>query len=70
MDNGAAFQASRFHAACETLDIKLVHSVPYRSEGRGVIERFNRTLKEQFEAEVREREEPLTLDELNAYLDA
>lgn len=70
VDNGAAFQASRFHAACETLDVKLVHSAPYRSEGRGVIERFNRTLKEQFEAEVREREEPLTLDELNAYFEA
>jgi transposase InsO family protein len=41
VDNGAAFQASRFHAACEALDVKLVHSAPYRSEGRGVIERFH-----------------------------
>jgi putative transposase len=70
VDNGASYQASRFHAACDALDIKLVHSKPYRAEGRGVIERFNRTLKEQFEAEVREREEPLTLDELNAYFEA
>jgi hypothetical protein len=70
VDNGASYQASRFHAACEALEIKLVHSTPYRAEGRGVIERFNRTLKEQFEAEVKEREEPLTLDELNAYFEA
>ena len=70
VDNGASYQASRFHAACEALEINLVHSKPYRAEGRGVIERFNRTLKEQFEAEVREREEPLTLDELNAYFEA
>jgi transposase InsO family protein len=70
VDNGASYQATRFHAACDALDIQLVHSKPYRAEGRGVIERFNRTLKEQFEAEVREREEPLTLDELNAYFEA
>jgi putative transposase len=70
VDNGASYQATRFHAACEALGINLVHSTPYRAEGRGVIERFNRTLKEQFEAEVREREEPLTLDELNAYFEA
>jgi putative transposase len=70
VDNGASYQASRFHAACDALEIKLVHSKPYRAEGRGVIERFNRTLKEQFESEVREREEPLSLDELNAYFEA
>ena len=70
VDNGASYQATRFHAACDALEINLVHSRPYRAEGRGVIERFNRTLKEQFEAEVREREEPLTLDELNAYWEA
>lgn len=70
VDNGASYQASRFHAACDALDINLVHSRPYRAEGRGVIERFNRTLKEQFEAEVREREEPLTLDELNGFFEA
>jgi hypothetical protein len=69
VDSGASYQASRFHAACDALEIKLVHSKPYRAEGRGVIERFNRTLKRQFEAEVREREE-LLLDELNAYFEA
>jgi len=70
VDNGASYQASRFHAACDALQINLVHSTPYRAEGRGVIERFNQTLKGQFEAEVREREEPLSLDELNAYFEA
>ena len=70
VDNGASYQATRFHAACEALDIKLVHSTPYRAEGRGVIERFNGTLKDQFEAEVRQRDEPITLDELNAFWEA
>ena len=69
-DNGASFQANRFHAACDALGIQLVHSKAYTSEGRGVIERFNRTVKEQFESEIIGREEPLTLDELNAYWEA
>lgn len=67
VDNGPGFQARRFHFACAQLDIDLVHSKPYVSEGRGVIERFNRTVKESFEVEVRLRKEPLTLEELNAF---
>jgi hypothetical protein len=67
VDNGAAFQAGRFAFGCHQLDIKLVHSRPYVSEGRGVIERFNRTVKEAFETEVRLRREPPTLEELNAF---
>src|SRR3970282_1663509 len=43
VDNGAAYQAGRFHFACAQLDIELVHSTPYVSEGRGLVERFNRT---------------------------
>jgi len=70
VDRGSAFQATRFHAACDALGIRLVHSAPYQSECRGVVERFNKTVKEQFETEVRGREEPPTLDELNAYFEA
>lgn len=72
IDNGPSFQSARFHAACkhEAIDIEVVHSKPYVSEGRGVCERFNRTCKEQFESEVRARDELLTLDELNAYFEA
>jgi putative transposase len=72
VDNGPSFQSHRFHAACthELIDVELVHSKPYVSEGRGVVERFNRTVKEQFESEVRAREDLLTLDELNAYFEA
>jgi len=72
LDNGPSFQASRFHAACshKTVDIQLVHSKAYVSEGRGVIERFNRTIKDQFESEVKARDELLNLNELNAYFEA
>ena len=68
IDNGPSFHSARFHAACqnEALKIQVVHSKAYTSEGRGVCERANRTFKEQFESEVRQREELLTLDELNA----
>ncbi len=69
-DNGASFQSHRFHGACQRLGIHLVHSKPYVAESRGVIERFNGTLKGQFESEVKERDELLTLEELNTYLQA
>lgn len=67
VDNGPGYQARRFLFACDQLGIDLVHSQPYVSEGRGVIERFNRTIKEAFEVEVRLRHEPPTLAELNAF---
>lgn len=70
MDNGSAFRSHRFHAACGLLGIPLVHSRPYEPEGRGLIERFNRTLKDQFESEVHCREATPSLDELNAWLAA
>jgi len=70
LDNGPAYHATRFHAACEALGIRLVHSKPYCAEGRGVIERYNRTLKDQFESEVRAQETLPTLDELNAWFEA
>ena len=67
VDHGPGYQAKRFHFACSQLGIDLCQSKPYVSEGRGVIERFNRTIKEAFEIEVRLRPEPPTLDELNAF---
>jgi len=67
VDRGPGYKAGRFHFGCDQLGIDLVHSKPYVSEGRGAIERFNRTAKESFEVEVRLRPELLTLDELNAF---
>jgi putative transposase len=67
VDNGPGYQAERFHFGCAELGIDLCHSKPYVSEGRGVIERFNRTVKEAFELEVRMRAEPPTLEELNTF---
>lgn len=67
VDHGPGYQANRFHFGCSQLGIDLTHSKPYVSEGRGIIERFNRTTKEGFEVEVRLQKEPPTLEELNTY---
>ena len=69
-DNGGAYQSTRFRVACDHLDIAVPPSKSYAPECRGLIERFNRTLKEQFETEVRRRDDLVTLDELNAYFQA
>jgi putative transposase len=66
VDNGPGYQAERFIFGCAQLGIVLVHSTAYVKESRGVIERFNRTIKEAFETEVRLLKEPPTLTELNA----
>ncbi len=52
-DNGSAYRARDFAFALASLGIKQCRSKEYTSEGRGVIERFNRTLADQFEPEAR-----------------
>ena len=70
LDNGAAYRSLRLSAGCAALGIHLIHSTPYVAESRGVIERFNRSLGEQFEYEVSLRPTTPTLEELNAWLQA
>jgi putative transposase len=54
VDNGSAFVDAWLLRACARLGIKLVHSAPGRPEGRGKIERFFRTVRGQFLAELTE----------------
>lgn len=67
VDNGSAFVDSWLLRGCATLGIKLIHSTPGRPEGRGKIERFFRTVREQFLVELSTPDtEPLTdLGQLN-----
>jgi putative transposase len=67
VDNGSAFVDSWLLRACASLGIKLVHSAPGRPEGRGKIERFFRTVRDQFLAELTEQAAAKItgLDELN-----
>jgi putative transposase len=68
-DRGAVYRADQLRYSLDRLDIKLVHSRAYYSEGRGVIERWWQLIN-QFEAEVSLRQEILTLHQLNLLWEA
>ncbi|MFC7277360.1 Mu transposase C-terminal domain-containing protein [Paractinoplanes rhizophilus] len=50
--NGSAFVDAWLLRACAKLGIRLVHSTPGRPQGRGKIERFFRTVRDQFLVEI------------------
>lgn len=52
VDNGSAFVDAWLLRACATLGVRLTHSTPGRPQGRGKIERFFRTVREQFLVEI------------------
>jgi putative transposase len=54
VDNGSAFVDTRLLRACASLAIRLTHSKPGRPQGRGKIERFFRTVRDQFLVELGE----------------
>ncbi len=47
VDNGSAFRSKHLMHTTASLGIALVHSKPYKPEGRGKIERFFRTVRSQ-----------------------
>ena len=65
VDNGSAFVAAPLLRACAVLGIRLTHSTPRRPEGRGKIERFFRTVRDQFLVEIDARGGATGLVELN-----
>ena len=52
VDNGSAFVSKPLLRACAVLGVRLTHSTPRRPEGRGKIERFFRTVRDQFLVEL------------------
>lgn len=52
VDNGKVFTSNHFKLACANLGIRIIYSTVYYPQGRGVIERFNRTFKEDFASEL------------------
>jgi putative transposase len=64
VDNGSPFVSGQLLRACALLGIRLIHSRPGRPEGRGKIERFFRTVREQFLGEVAHHP-PGSVDDLN-----
>ena len=51
-DNGSAYSSSHLAWSAAVLDIRIVHSEPGRPQGRGKIERLNRTVRDQFLVEI------------------
>jgi transposase InsO family protein len=64
VDNGPSFSSDLLASACAHAGISLIHSKPYDSPSRGKIERFFRTVRGRFLAQL--SGDDLTIDELNA----
>ena len=67
VDNGAAYRATTLQGLCARLGIHLIFCRPYAPEGKGKLERWHRTLRDQFLSELDERRIN-DLDDLNARL--
>ncbi len=48
VDNGPSYASRHLEIVCARLSIQLCHTPPYRPQGRGKIERFFRTVRDQF----------------------
>ncbi len=48
IDNGPAFRSKHLEYTVSSLGVALIHSKPYKPQGRGKIERFFRTVRQQF----------------------
>jgi len=66
VDNGAAYRSVSLQGICARLGMQLVYCRPYHPEGKGKLERWHRTLRDQFLSELGTA--AITLDELNARL--
>jgi len=75
VDNGSMFIDASLRRTCAVIGAKLTHSQPGRPQGRGKIERFFRTVREQFLVEINDAVAgtgtPVSsLAELNSLFDA
>lgn len=52
VDNGSSYIDAWLLRACAKLGVRLTHCTPYRPQGKGKIERFFRTVREQFLVEI------------------
>ena len=67
VDNGAAYRAHTLQGICARLGIHLIFCRPYAPEGKGKLERWHRTCRDQFLSELDERR-ITDLADLNARL--
>ena len=67
VDRGSAFVSSQLLRACAVLGVKLIHASPRAATTKGKIERFFRTVRDQFLVEV---DDGVELGELNRLFSA
>jgi len=67
IDNGPAYRAKTLQGVCARLGIHLVYCRPYAPEGKGKLERWHRTFRDQFLTEL-EPSRLRDLSDLNARL--
>jgi transposase InsO family protein len=67
VDNAKVYRSPQLARIAASLGILIVHTPPYQPEGRGKIERFFRSVREQFLANL-DRKQTLTLEDLNQRL--
>ncbi len=67
VDNGPAYRAATLQGICARLDIRLIYCRPYAPEGKGKLERWRRTFRDQFLSELN-TSRIADLDDLNARL--
>jgi putative transposase len=65
VDNGSPFVSGQLLRCLAVLGCRLIHSRPGRPQGRGKVERFFRTVQEEFMVELRARGGAKDLAELN-----
>ncbi len=64
VDNGKVYHSIQLARIAASLGILVVHTPPYEPQGRGKVERWFRTVREQFLANL-DRKHALTLEDLN-----
>jgi putative transposase len=52
VDNGPAYRSESLQGICARLKIRLIYSRPYEPESKGKLERWHRTVREQFMSEL------------------
>jgi putative transposase len=67
VDNGAAYRANTLQGICARLGIHLIFCRPYQPTSKGKLERWHKTVRDQFLSELDERR-ITDLDDLNARL--
>lgn len=67
-DNGGCFRAHHLEFVTAALGVSLRHARPYKPQGKGKIERWFRTVRQEFLPGVTARTQPMRIDELNQAL--